>query len=287
MRADIVRDDDGDYNKRLLAFLVLLVLVIVGTGIGTLGLTSDGSAPPPERPVVEATPVPIDGTPTPTPTQTPPGPDRRTDETETEPDPANDGDEPESERTPTGTPTPADGTSDGAAGGAEPVGGGSAGGDGGRGADSLDLAVDGSSVLIRVSSLAPGDGATGTVAVRNSGSTAGTLGVSNASVIDDENGLREPERAAGDTDASGELSAHLRVRLWVEYSDGTREYLFGTANATVSAASLDGASVRGNERLDAGSQATVEMTVSLPETVGNEVQSDRIEFTIPVVLREA
>lgn len=283
MRVDLIRDDDGNYNKRILAFLVLLLLVIIGTGVGTLGLTSDGSAPPPSQPVIETTPVAADETPTPTPT----GPGSGSRETETD-----DTGEPDTPTTPTPTPTPDD--SDGPAvdagqvsSGGDGSAGGSSGGNDERAADSLDLVVDGSSVLIRVADLAPGGGSTGSVAVRNSGSTTGTLGVSNASVTDDENGLREPERAAGDTNASGELSERLRVRLWVAFPDGTREYLFGSAGATASAASLDGASVRGNETLDAGSQATVEVAVSLPASVGNEVQSDRTEFTVPIVLREA
>ncbi|MBV0901878.1 hypothetical protein [Haloarcula salina] len=287
MRGEIIRDDDGNYNKRILAFLVLLVLVIIGTGVGTLGLTSDGSAPPPtpDQPVIEATPEAVDGTPTPTPTPTESGDGSSGTET-------NGTDEPDSRESPTPTPTPEDSDEAAVDAGPDPSGGGgsaggSTGGDGGRGADSLDLAVDGRSVLIRVADLTPGDGSTGSVVVRNSGSMSGTLGVSNASVSDDENGLQEPERAAGDTNASGELSDHLRVRLWVEYPDGTREYLFGSANSTVSAASLDGASVRGAETLDAGSRATVQIAVSLPESAGNEVQSDRIEFAVPIVLREA
>lgn len=285
MRGEIIRDDDGNYNKRILAFLVLLVLVIIGTGVGTLGLTSDGSAPPPtpDQPVIEATPEAVDGTPTPTPTESGDG----SSVTET-----NGTDEPDSRESPTPTPTPEDSDEAAVDAGPDPSwggdsAGGSTGGDGGRGADSLDLAVDGRSVLIRVADLTPGDGSTGSVVVRNSGSMSGTLGVSNASVSDDENGLQEPERAAGDTNASGELSDHLRVSLWVEYPDGTREYLFGSANSTVSAASLDGASVRGAETLDAGSRATVQIAVSLPESAGNEVQSDRIEFAVPIVLREA
>ncbi|WP_423999278.1 hypothetical protein ACOZ4I_10545 [Haloarcula salina] len=289
MRDEVIRDEDGDYNKRILAFLVLIVLVVIGTGVGTLGLTSDGSAPPPtpEQPVIEATPVAVDGTPSPTPTQTV----SDTGSSGAETDEPDDTGKPDSRETPTPTPLPDD--SDGAAVDAGPVpsDGGSAGGssgvDGGRGADSLDLAVDGGSVLIRVADLAPGGGSTGSVVVRNSGTISGTVGVSNASVSDDENGLREPERAAGDTNATGELSAHLRVRLWAEYPDGTREYLFGSANSTVSASSLAGASVRGSETLDAGSQATVAITVSLPESAGNEVQSDRMDFTVPIVLREA
>lgn len=282
MDGGIIRDDDGDYNKRLLALLVLFVVVVIGAGVGTLGLTSDG--PTPDRPDIETTPVP------PEPTATPEGGGPERTETPADADGSGSGppvdDLTETASTPTPTDSDSDDGADGPADGSVD-GGGDSGGSGGDGdGGGVSLETRGTTVLLQSTAFAPGDTATGTVDVRNSGSTAGTLGVSNVTVTDDENGLEEPERAVGDTRATGELSDHLQVRLWITDANGTREYLVGSASATETMASLDGTSERGTRAVAGGDTATLGIEVTLPAATGNEVQSDRVELTVPLVLEE-
>jgi hypothetical protein len=309
MGQGIFRDADGNYNKRLIGLVVLILVVIIGAGVGTIGLTDD-SDPAPGRPDIEVTPAPAEPTPTPTPA----GADPSQPETPTES--GGSGSPPPSDLvnatptptpTPSATPTPSDGPPDDSAtdgttdGPSDNVGGGSSGSSGGSsggggapadgGGDSgssgnLSLVTQGSAVLLQVGELAPGDTESGSVVVRNSGSAAGTLGIAEVNVTDDENGLREPERELGDTTATGELSEHLEVRLWITYANGTTEYLAGSATSTVTLATLDGASEQGTRAVAGGDQATVEIEVTLPESTGNEVQSDRVDLTVPVVLQE-
>ncbi|GCF14647.1 hypothetical protein Harman_25820 [Haloarcula mannanilytica] len=310
MGQGISRDEDGNYNKRLIGLLVLILFVIIGAGVGTIGLTSDDD-PAPGRPDIEMTPVPAEATPTPTPAGTEPS------QPETPTESGGSGSPPPSDlvnATPTPTPTPSstptpsdsrpddgatsettDGPSNNGGGSSSGSGGGSSGGGGdsaGGGEDdrgssgNLELETQGSAVLLQVGGLAPGDTESGSVVVRNSGSVAGTLGVVDVNVTDDENGLREPERALGDTTATGELSDHLEVRLWITYANGTTEYLAGSDTSTVTLATLDGAAEQGTRAVAGGDQATVEIEVTLPESTGNEVQSDRIDLTVPIVLQE-
>ncbi|EMA32906.1 hypothetical protein [Haloarcula japonica] len=306
----IFRDEDGNYNKRLVGLLLLILFVVIGAGVGTIGLTSDDPAP--GRPAIEMTPVPAEATVTPTPAGTDPS------QPETPTESGGSGSPPPSDlvnATPTPTPTPilsdsrpddgdtsetteepSDnvGGSSGSGGGSSSSGGGSSGGSGGSaggGGDSgssgnLSLETQGSAVLLQVGELAPGDTESGSVVVQNSGSDAGTLGVADVNVSDDENGLREPERVLGDTAATGELSDHLEVKLWVTYANGTTEYLAGSDTSSVTLATLDGASEQGTRAVAGGEQATVEIEVTLPESTGNEVQSDRVDITVPIVLQQ-
>ncbi|MDS0223135.1 hypothetical protein NDI54_17460 [Haloarcula sp. S1AR25-5A] len=305
MGYSIFRDEDGNYNKRFIGLLLLILFVIIGAGVGTIGLTSDDD-PAPGRPDIELTPVPAEPTPTPTPAETEPS------QPETSTESGGSGSPPPSDlvnETPTPTSTPAltdslpddsatgettDEPSGGVGGGSSDSNGGSAGGGGGAAggggddsgtAGNLSLETQGSAVLLEVGELAPGETESGSVVVRNSGSDAGTLGVADVNVTDDENGLREPERALGDTAATGELSDHLAVKLWITYANGTTEYLAGSATSSVTLSSLDGASEQGTRAVGGGDQATVEIEVTLPMSTGNEVQSDRVELTVPFVLQ--
>ncbi|KAA9398108.1 hypothetical protein Har1130_05420 [Haloarcula sp. CBA1130] len=59
MSSGIFRDADGTYNKRLLGLVLLVLLAVVGTGVGTLGLT-DSSDSVPTQPATEMTPSPTE-----------------------------------------------------------------------------------------------------------------------------------------------------------------------------------------------------------------------------------
>jgi hypothetical protein len=63
MGSGIFRDADGTYNKRLLGLVLLVLLALIGTGVGTLGLT-DNSDSAPDQSAIEMTPSPTEPTPT-------------------------------------------------------------------------------------------------------------------------------------------------------------------------------------------------------------------------------
>jgi hypothetical protein len=85
---------------------------------------------------------------------------------------------------------------------------------------------------------------------------------------DGENGLAEPEAAVGDDSAAGELAAALRVRLVV---DGTTLYEGALAGLDVPGA-LVASCVTGDVPL--------RIAWHLPETVGNEVQTDAARVVV-------
>jgi len=295
----IIRDEDGNYNKRLIGLLFLILFVAIGAGVGTIAL-SDTDDPEPDRADIELTPASMEPTETPTgagpaPTETPtesggsgsPPPSDLLNETPTS-TPTSSNDQPDDN--PSDTTDDASNTGDGDSAGGGGDSGGSGGGspsNGGDGSDTsgnVSLETRGSAVLLQVETFAPGDTASGSVVVQNSGSNAGTVGVADVNVTDYENGLQEPERALGDTATTGELSDHLEVKLWITYAHGTTEYLAGADTSGVTMTTLDGAAAQGTQPVAAGDQATVTIEISLPESTGNEVQSDRVELTIPIVL---
>lgn len=69
MGSGIFRDADGSYNKRLLGLMLLVLLAVIGTGVGTLGLT-DNSDSTSNQPATEMTSSPTEPTPTETPDRT-------------------------------------------------------------------------------------------------------------------------------------------------------------------------------------------------------------------------
>lgn len=265
--------DERELDRRPLALLALLFLVFLGAGVGTFAFVDDGPGDGTPTPTpVELTPV------SPTPTETPgatvttvdanPSPGGTSTVTDTET-----ATPPEAGDSPTRSPTDADPSTDEDR-------------DENRGADPRRpaLRATGGVVLVQLSELAPGEDGRGSVAFENAGDGPGRLGVGDVSLEDRENGLMDAERALGDDATTGELSGAVRVRLSVEYADGTSEYLFGTGSDFVPLASLDGGSATGSEALAAGERARVVLEWKLPGSTGNEVQSDGVSFDLAFVL---
>ncbi len=89
-------------------------------------------------------------------------------------------------------------------------------------AGSMDLqySVDGeeytselANAIVTVENAYPGKKEGDDIWVRNKGVVPGRFTISLDNIVDYENGIAEPERDAGDTTASGELSGQLQVRF--------------------------------------------------------------------------
>lgn len=106
-------------------------------------------------------------------------------------------------------------------------------------AGTLDLKVDGNDAMIpySVSKLKPGEiRGTPTYAIKNTGSVPGRLSYKVTNVTTNENGVSEPERAAGDADTvrldpdghsiaasgTGELLDQVYLTFWVDDTPGQR-----------------------------------------------------------------
>lgn len=262
---------DRDPDKRLVALSLLVVLIVVGAGVGTIAFTDDPDSPPPNEstpmpPVVEETPV------SPTPTEPRGGTATRRTPTDEEPvsptamdtnvptdeDDSDDSDDPRPRR------SDESGSDD---------------------SDGVDLRTDGNSVFLQLQDAKPGDSGNGSVVLENAGSDPGRLLLANASVSDDENGLTKPEVAIGDDAADGELSDALDVRLYATHENGSRAYFYGSSSNYVTLANVSADDAKPGHALDGGERATVTLEWRLPMSVGNEIQSDVTEFDFSFYLR--
>lgn len=167
-------------------------------------------------------------------------------------------------------------------------------------AGTLDLKVDGEDdgatvAHIELDNIAPGwSGVPYTWVLKNVGTIPGKVSVTISNIINNENGLEEPEynpdtavyapgESAGDV---GELGAELIYRIdcpsgWGPVNEHGQ--MFGAW--VNSPNSLDGKTMYPNPGghdgiLDLQEQVTFKITLRLPDDVGNCVQGDSVEFDI-------
>ncbi len=241
-------------DRRKVAILLVILLVVLGAGIGTLSNGGDSDEPP----VITATPVPA--TPTPTPTSSPSTP---TDTAE----PTTPTATPTVTSTPPTTRTPGPTTTATARSG---VGG-----------DPVTLETVGSSAILDYDNLSPGESGSGSVVFRNAGDQSGRLSIANVTAQDHENGIVGPEAGVDSTPNDGELSEHVMVVVRVEYDNGTVQHLYDTDQGARSLASLANESAPAEAGiLDAGEEATVVFEWSVPSSTGNVIQSDGVTFGV-------
>ncbi|MCD6241510.1 hypothetical protein J7K27_08400 [Candidatus Bathyarchaeota archaeon] len=129
---------------------------------------------------------------------------------------------------------------------------------------------------INLTDLLPGCNNSESVIISNSGSINGKLSVSFSNLVDNENGLTEPELLLGDTEPDGELAENLYLVITI---DGTEVYK-GYANDVLSGGITD-------YPLNAGASVTFTVNYSIDESVGNIIQSDAVSFTITFLLEQA
>jgi predicted ribosomally synthesized peptide with SipW-like signal peptide len=129
---------------------------------------------------------------------------------------------------------------------------------------------------ITISGLKPGDSGSRSVTVTNTGTLDGKLSISFINLVDNENGLTEPEVKLDDDDSSGELAENLNLIITI---DSTTIYN-GPASG-ITSASLS------NYPLNAGQSATFTVAYSIDSNVGNIIQSDIAGFDIVFSLVQA
>jgi len=173
-------------------------------------------------------------------------------------------------------------------------------------AGTLDLKVDGKDepyvVHVEVSNIKPGWTGEFWWRLKNTGSLPGILSIEFSPIRNYENGQNEPEASVDPTsgDLEGELGAKIKVEkvhlLWT-WNKVTRlrqgspygpqwwnKYLNDLGGVTLYAPARDAPPLP-NENpdlgiLEPGEEVYFYLKLKLPETVGNEVQSDSVEFDI-------
>jgi hypothetical protein len=134
--------------------------------------------------------------------------------------------------------------------------------------------------LIQVTRMAPGSSASGVMGVRNTSGDNTAVSVQFVDVDSSEHGCTHPERAMGcDPHGAGQLGDALLFTIEVASSKGGPYSTGWTGDA---AALQHGISVGAG--LAARSTEWLRLTVALPTSVGNEVQSDTFGFNLRVAL---
>jgi hypothetical protein len=146
---------------------------------------------------------------------------------------------------------------------------------------SVDLSVGrAAGESLRFDGAVPGATETVRLSVRNRGSEAGRLSLRVGSVVDEENGLLEPERDVGDDERAGELSAAVSVRV----SAGD-DYLVGGDDEWVSLSTLEAVDA-GATTLLPGETRTLDVEWRVDPTAGNEIQTDTASVSVRLVLSQ-
>jgi predicted ribosomally synthesized peptide with SipW-like signal peptide len=163
-------------------------------------------------------------------------------------------------------------------------------------AGTLDLKVDGKEdpdvVHITIDNIAPGWGGEYYWRLKNTGSLPGVVSIEITPIINYENGQNEPEALVDPT--SGDLEGELGAKIWVD-----KVHLLWTWNKVtrLRAGSPNGPEwwnkclndLGGNTLyapagdlgiLEPGEEVDFYLKLKLPGTVGNEIQSDSVQFNI-------
>lgn len=132
--------------------------------------------------------------------------------------------------------------------------------------------------LFGVGTALPGDGGESAVVLQNPDPDFGNLMVSVGAVVDEENGLTEPESEVDNTADVGELSEHLDVRVFVLRDSGERRYVVGGPNDFVALAAASGE----EDTFAVAADESVSLVVQwrIDGDVGNEIQSDGTTLSI-------
>jgi predicted ribosomally synthesized peptide with SipW-like signal peptide len=161
-------------------------------------------------------------------------------------------------------------------------------------AGTLDLKVGGKDdpqvVHVTLGDLKPGDGSwhegTGypplSWTVKNVGSLSGKLTIDIKNVVNKENGQTEPEALVDSTtgDLQGELGSKIRIQV---YFGGVWVY----EEAYISAKNIVPGYGSSPVILGAGAEKTLLINWCISPSVGNEIQSDSVEFDIIFYLEQA
>ena len=129
---------------------------------------------------------------------------------------------------------------------------------------------------IELANLLPGCSGSQSVTINNTGTINGNLSISFSDLIDQENGLTEPELALGDTEPDGELAENLYLNITIDETVVYQGYASGILSGGIT-----------NYPLNAGVSKTFKVEYSIDESVGNIIQSDVVGFTITFVLTQA
>lgn len=157
-------------------------------------------------------------------------------------------------------------------------------------AGTLDLTIDGKSenkVLFEVDRIIPKNESYKGYTLKNIGNVDGYLNITKTTVVQDENGLTDPEKEAGDlTDNKGELGKFLQLYLYIDndkdgyFSIGDEKIYRGTFNNMPRSFTF-------NKPIKAGKDIVIRSGVGFYENSNDNIaQSDKLTYGIEYVLSQ-
>jgi hypothetical protein len=134
----------------------------------------------------------------------------------------------------------------------------------------------------------PGSNGSNTIPVTNRGDEPGTLSLTDLSYESYENGLTGPEAEVDSTGGdpgkgAGELHEALELRVALERSDGSQTWVLGNETNYRSVEALANQTVELGT-LAAGERVELVVEYRVPESTGNEIQSDTIVVDVSFTL---
>jgi len=285
----------ADTRRRVTALVVVFLLVLLASGVGTL-ISTVG---PGDRPATVATTAAPEATSTGTPTPDGGGVGAPTHGSPAETDtPGGDvtatgtpseGVTPSTPSEPNGSPTPtptegADGGGNSGGVGGGPGGGGEAGSTA-TPSDRLVVTADGP--LLDDEDVLPGAAGIGRRTVESNTSEDGEVWITELTVEDREEGVTEPESKVDDSTEDGELPENLEVRIVLEHEDGYVNYVLGTEDGFERLVDLQDRAPSAATPLLSGDRTDVTVYWRLPAEAGNEVQSDEVDLDLDLEWRSS
>ena len=149
----------------------------------------------------------------------------------------------------------------------------------------ISLSMVDQTTVLRVDNVTPGATGTERLTLRNDGPDDGVFRIASLTLTQRENGITGPEAEVDDSPDSGELASHFLVELSMVRSDGETVGLFGTGDGPRPLSALAAQNSSGWMAMPGESAATLEVTWRLPDSTGNEVQSDSLRLDTMFQLR--
>ncbi len=157
----------------------------------------------------------------------------------------------------------------------------------------LNLSVDGQNEAVQqlnVWGVEPNQTNASSILVSNDGSSPGYVDITIGGLVDEENGCVDPETEVDDTcgENEGELSDNLNVTVFFDYDNDNRSTSSNdqvvVENATLS--NVTGQRYDTNYYLNYENKdyTHIRVRTTVPETAGNEIQTDAAEFNLTVHL---
>lgn len=149
----------------------------------------------------------------------------------------------------------------------------------------VSLVAEPDAQLLRVGDAVPGSDSSERLVLRNVGSDPGALSIVSMTVTERENNITAPEASVDSSPQQGELGTNFLVRLQWQPVDGEPVWLYGTADGPRPLSDLSDAERSTNVTLGAGESASLVAYWTIPEDVGNEIQSDAVHLNATFQLR--